>query len=51
VIEAVHDFDKVDQVSVPLLEGLPRRAADKVLAEGREHACLRWLSCFPIGRA
>jgi hypothetical protein len=51
VIEAVHDFDKVDQVSVPLLEGLPRRAADKVLAEGREHACLRWLSCIPNGPA
>lgn len=51
IIEAVHDYDKIDQVSVPLLEGLPRRAADKVLAEGREHACLRWLSCIPNGRA
>ncbi len=51
VIEAVHDFDKVDRVDVPLLNGLPRRAADKVLAEGREHACLRWLSCIPKGRA
>lgn len=44
-IEAIHDFDKVDHVRVPLLEGLPRRDADKVLAEGREHACLRWLVC------
>ena len=49
VIEAVHDFDKVDRIRVPLLDGLPRRAADKVLAEGREHACLRWLSCTPLG--
>jgi hypothetical protein len=48
VIEAVHDFDKLDRVSVPLLDGLPRRAADKVLAEGREHACLRWLWCKPL---
>jgi hypothetical protein len=47
VIESVHDFDKLDRVSVPLLDGLPRRAADKVLAEGREHACLRWLVCTP----
>jgi len=45
VIEAVHDFDKADHVRVPLLDGLPRREADKVLAEGREHACLRWLVC------
>lgn len=47
-IESVHDFDKVDQIHVPLLEGLPRRSADSVLAEGREHACLRWLVCHPI---
>lgn len=44
-IEAVHDFDKLDHVDVPLLHGLPRRSADRVLAEGREHACLRWLVC------
>lgn len=49
VIEAIHDYDKVDQIRVPLLDGLPRRAADKILAEGREHACLRWLSCTPRG--
>jgi hypothetical protein len=48
VIEAVHDFDKVDHIHVPLLDGLPRRSADKALAEGREHACLRWLVCVPI---
>jgi hypothetical protein len=47
-IEAIHDFDKVDQVAVPLLDGLPRRGADKVLAEGRGHACLRWLSCTSL---
>jgi hypothetical protein len=47
VIDAVHDFDKVDQIPVPLLDGLPRREADMVLAEGREHACLRWLVCSP----
>ncbi|MEX1116980.1 MAG: hypothetical protein WEB53_17170 [Akkermansiaceae bacterium] len=45
VIEAIHDFDKIDRIRVPLLDGLPRREADKVLAEGREHACLRWLVC------
>lgn len=45
IIETVHDFDKIDHLHVPLLDGLPRRAADKVLAEGREHACLRWLVC------
>lgn len=44
-IEAVHDFDKLDHLDVPLLHGLPRRSADRVLAEGREHACLRWLVC------
>lgn len=48
VIEAVHDFDKVDHIRVPLLDGLPRREADMVLAEGREHACLRWMVCTPI---
>lgn len=48
VIEAVHDFDKVDHIRVPLLDGLPRREADMVLAEGREHACLRWLVCNPL---
>ena len=47
VVEAIHDFDKLDHVEVPLLEGLPRREADFVLAEGREHACLRWLVCSP----
>jgi hypothetical protein len=47
VIETIHDYDKVDRLRVPLLDGLPRRAADKVLAEGREHACLRWLACAP----
>lgn len=47
-IEAVHDFDKVDRIRVPLLDGLDRRSADKVLAEGREHACLRWLVCVPL---
>jgi hypothetical protein len=47
VIEAIHDFDKMDHVLVPLLEGLDRRTADKVLGEGREHACLRWLVCIP----
>lgn len=47
VIDAIHDFDKVDYIRVPLLDGLPRREADMVLAEGREHACLRWLVCSP----
>lgn len=47
VVEAIHDFDKLDHVKVPLLDGLPRREADLVLAEGREHACLRWLVCRP----
>lgn len=46
IIESIHDFDKVDKVRVPLLDGLQRREADKVLAEGREHACLRWLVCL-----
>ncbi|MEK7950830.1 hypothetical protein [Luteolibacter soli] len=46
-IDAIHDYDKLDHVEVPLLKGLPRRAADKVVAEGREHACLRWLCCTP----
>ncbi len=48
VVEAVHDFDKVDHIRVPLLDGLPRREADMVLAEGREHACLRWLVCSAL---
>lgn len=48
IIEAVHDFDKVDHIRVPLLDGLPRREADMVLAEGREHACLRWMVCSPL---
>jgi hypothetical protein len=48
VIESIHDFDKLDHVRVPLLDGVARRAADKVVAEGREHACLRWLVCVPL---
>lgn len=40
-------FGKIDRIHVPLLDGLPRREADNVLAEGREHACLRWLVCTP----
>jgi hypothetical protein len=48
-IDTIHDYDKLDHVQVPLLEGLPRRKADRLLAEGREHACLRWLSCTPRG--
>jgi hypothetical protein len=47
-IESIHDFDKLDHVHVPHLDGVPRRAADKVVAEGREHACLRWLVCVPV---
>jgi hypothetical protein len=46
-VESIHDFDKIDRIQVPLLDGLPRREADNVLAEGREHACLRWLVCTP----
>jgi hypothetical protein len=46
-IDTIHDYDKLDHVSVPLLDGLPRRQADRLLAEGREHACLRWLCCTP----
>jgi hypothetical protein len=46
-IDTIHDYDKLDHVHVPLLEGLPRRQADRLLAEGREHACLRWLCCTP----
>lgn len=49
-IDSIHDFDKIDHVRVPLLDGVARRAADKVLAEGREHACLRWLVCAPHDR-
>jgi hypothetical protein len=47
-IETIHDYDKLDHVNVPLVEGLPRRKADRLLAEGREHACLRWLFCQPV---
>jgi len=50
-IESVHDFDKADRIRVPLFDGLDRRSADKLLAEGREHACLRWLVCVPVGAA
>jgi hypothetical protein len=48
IIDTVHDLDKFDQIHVPLLEGLDRRSADKLLGEGREHACLRWLVCHPL---
>ncbi|MBC7980916.1 MAG: hypothetical protein H7Y36_10170 [Armatimonadetes bacterium] len=48
VVESVHDFDKVDHTDIPALKGLPRRSADRVLAEGREHACLRWLVCTKV---
>jgi hypothetical protein len=44
-IDTIHDYDKLDHVRVPLLDGLPRRQANRLLAEGREHACLRWLVC------
>lgn len=48
VIEAIHDYDKADHIAVPVLEGLERRTIDRVLSEGREHACLRWIYCTPL---
>jgi hypothetical protein len=51
VIEAIHDYDKADHVSVPTLDGLERRTIDRILSEGREHACLRWIYCTPMQTA
>lgn len=47
-IEAVHDFNRVDGINLPLLQGIPRRECDLLLAEGRQHACLRWIACRSI---
>ncbi|MEO7098023.1 MAG: hypothetical protein ABI162_01585 [Luteolibacter sp.] len=44
-IEAIHDLNKADHVQIPLLKGIPRRNIDKLLAENRQHACLRWIVC------
>jgi hypothetical protein len=46
-VEAVHDFNKADHVDIALLKTLPRRDVDKLLAENRMHACLRWIICTP----
>jgi len=44
-VEVIHDLDKADHFDLPLLKGLPRREVNRLLAENRQHACLRWLAC------
>jgi hypothetical protein len=44
VIEAIHDADRADRLSLPdVLDRLPRQEVDALLAERRIHACLRWI--------
>lgn len=50
-IETIHDLDKADHVDLPLLENVRRREVDRLLAESREHACLRWLVCSSKSQA
>ena len=45
-VEVIHDLDKADHLDFPLLKDLPRREVNRLLAENRQHACLRWLACF-----
>lgn len=47
-IEVTHDRDKADQIDLPILDGVPRRDVDKLLAENRQHACLRWIACYSM---
>jgi hypothetical protein len=47
-VGAIHDYNKADTLNHPLLVGLPRRQQDILLAEGRQHACLRWMVCRSI---
>lgn len=50
-VEVVHDLDKADHIDLPLLKHLPRRSVNRLLAEGRQHACLRWLACSSKARS
>lgn len=45
VIEVVHDLNKADHFTAPELTGLSRHEQDLLLAERRQHACMRWLVC------
>lgn len=46
-IEVIHDLNKADHIRVDILSELSRREIDKLIAEKRQHACMRWLVCSP----
>jgi len=45
-IEAVHDLNKASFIDLHILKDVPREQIDKLLAENRQHACLRWIACY-----
>jgi hypothetical protein len=44
-IEIINDLNRVDHFELDAIAGLTRRQKDRLLAEGRQHATVRWLSC------
>jgi hypothetical protein len=44
-IEIVNDLNRADHVKLDVLSNLNRRQKDRLLAEGRQHATVRWLAC------
>lgn len=49
IINTIHDNDKIDYLDLSILKSLPRSDANMLVAERREHACLRWIICKPVG--
>lgn len=45
-VEVIHDLNKADHLDIPLLKAMPRKELDILLAENRQHACLRWIACY-----
>ena len=44
-IEIINDLNRADHVDLDILSHLNRRQKDRLLAEGRQHATVRWLAC------
>jgi len=44
-IEIINDLNRADHFELDAIAGLSRRQKDRLLAEGRQHATVRWLAC------
>jgi len=44
-IEIINDLNRANHFELDAISGLTRRQKDRLLAEGRQHATVRWLVC------